>query len=697
MASAMPAPSAPSASVQAPGDLYYLPNANAGFRPYIKVPMRLGNGFKAMGDDTLITVKLIGNDANDSGCLYYLDPVTGGEKLLFSNKDSLRFGKEVVLGKAVRGAPIVFKYVNTSDGKPKYTGANEAGLYDFSEEPDLQGLSISGKPMPVSPQTNHLGDRRWAVAGRINHGQVLFGFEDLAGMASADFNDIVFILTGVQLDSEIKLPAPLVSESIRTPRTAQVSLNMPTTSTSPELRLFYTLDGTVPAFDENGPVGSSTFVYAGPFTVTGPTRVQALAWRPSVEDSTVGVTRYLASDVTAYHVGFAPPVQAAGGVYLDDDGDGRIDGARLLLAAPALGLPGSLFLEDPFRPESELELRAEDLSLDASSTVLTARFPDRPFGFGTGFADLPYGTFPAGTDYAAASVTLRDSVGPVLARVEAAPPLNGNPAWMQAVFSEDVGVDAAARAFPFAIRRGAAPDPNGKVGVSGIRKIDGRNWIYVFEPGSEYYPVPGDSLRLLDHASVSDLRGLRSKMGHYVGVTGAPGLRRGDIVAAGGSFTVGEPLVDPRALKLPVSLVQVQDAFGGPAICLDCRTGEWKVSDINRPASFPTGPRIDIRTRGPFSFDVSFFSHLGVFVNRARGTVTAGMLDGLPVDSEGNKHVALMWYPVSEAGHPVGTGVYIAQGTYQSLPAPGIGRQGEPVTLAPVRSRIGLRFGYVRK
>lgn len=688
-------------AVARPGqDTYYLPDIHDAFHPYVKVPMRLGNGFLARGGDTLITVKLIGNDALDSGTLWYMDPVSGTERFVFSNKDSSRFGEEVVLGQAPRGAPIVFKYVNTRDRRARFTGLNLGGSYDFAGDPALTALALQGRPMPVSSQTNAFGDRRWAVAGRADRASVLFGFEDLVS-APHDFNDIVFLLEGVQLDSEIKLPAPIISETFRDTRMAQVTLTMPTTSRSDDLRIFYTLDGSLPVYDDNGPLGPSTMVYAGPITLRGDATVLAQAWRPSVEDSTVGVTRYLSSDLVEAQIRFA--VKALSGVYFDANGDGRIDGARLSLLKPPASLPGALLLEDPFRPETELELTAADLSLEGSGgDVLVARFPDRAFAFGTGFPTREYATAPAGgLELAAGSYAMEDSVGPVLTAATATPPLNGGPARMEVQFSEPVRVDTAVPAFPFALKRAYGADPNGKVQVASVHCPDARTCLYQFAPGSAYHPVPGDSLRLLDHASVSDAGGLRSAMSFHVAISGAPALRRGDIAAQGGDFTVGSVIADPRPLRLPVSLVAMDPAggLGGPGgmTCLDCRTGEWKVADAARPAEFPNAPRIAIRTRGPFAFDITFFSHLGVRVNRAQGSVSAAMLAGLPMDAEGFKTVGLMWYPVSDRGQPVGTGVYIAEGLYRSLSAPGLGRQGEKVDLSPVVTRVGLRFGYVRK
>lgn len=679
---------------------YYLNAGNPQFKEYSGIPMRLGNGFKAMGGDTLIKVTLIGNDALDSGSLYFLDPVTGKERFLFTNKDTARFGEQVDLGKGLRGAPIVFKYVNSTDNRAKYTGANVEDVYRF-DDPLLVNLAVNNRAMPVSPQLNSFGDRRWAVAGRASRTDVLFGFEDLAATKSHDFNDIVFMVTGVQLDSEIKLASPLIDVLYTPSATARVDLSMPPADVSKENLIFYTVDGTAPIFDDNGPVGSSTRVYSGPFTLAANGVVQALVWRPSIEDSTIGVTRYLPSDVARTTVTVVRPVQMAGGAYFDEDGDGRIDAARILLREAAVVLPAYLLLEDPFRPEKELELTPKDLSLSApGADVLIARFPDRPFAPGTGFPTKAYGFLPPGSPaYPSGTLTLQDSVGPVLASVEASPPSGGNPAWMQVVFSEDVAVELAGKDFPFAIRRARLPDPTGKVKVASIRKVDGRTYLYVFDQGLEFYPVPGDSLRLLGHPSVRDLRGIESRMSFHIPVRGAPANLRGDILATGGSFTVGEPIQNPIPLKLPVSLVMVSE--GGPGagslVCLDCRTGEWKVQDSNRPGAFPEGPRIHIRTKGAFAFDVAFFSHLGQFVNRAQGMVTTAMLAEVPADSHGDKNVYLMWYPVSASGAQAGTGAYIAQGTYQSLAGPGTGRQGEPVRLAPVRSRIGLKFGYIRK
>jgi len=87
-------------------DIYFLPNA-APFTPYAKLPLLLGNGFTSGGGK--VTVKLVGNEAANTGYLYFVNPVTGVPQYLFMNNG--KQGTVVDLGPFTKGAPIVFMYV----------------------------------------------------------------------------------------------------------------------------------------------------------------------------------------------------------------------------------------------------------------------------------------------------------------------------------------------------------------------------------------------------------------------------------------------------------------------------------------------------------------------------------------------------------------------------------------------------------
>src|SRR6185436_20186599 len=204
-ASALILSSAGWAGAQAPDpDIFYLSANVPAFAPYAAIPLRLGDGFTAGGGK--ITVKLVGNEADNTGSLYFINPVTGAERFLFTNKTG---GQPTVdLGDFPKGAPIVFKYITDLAKKNTYTGANQPGTYNFDGDPALAALAVNHKAMPVSAVAVRNGDKRWAVAGRVDATKVVFGFEDQVGI-DPDFNDIVFLVTGVGLDTEIKLSPPV--------------------------------------------------------------------------------------------------------------------------------------------------------------------------------------------------------------------------------------------------------------------------------------------------------------------------------------------------------------------------------------------------------------------------------------------------------------------------------------------------------
>jgi hypothetical protein len=454
-------------------DTYFLPS---GFAPYNAFPLLLGNGFTATGGK--VTVKLIGNDASNTGYLFVVDPVTGEVKFLFSNKDAK--GTVLDLGGYPKGAPVVFLYVaKKAEMTPKkYTGANTAGTYDFDADPSLKGMAINHGAMPVSGETNNKGDRRWAVAGRASCDDVVFGFEDVAG-GDYDYNDIVFLVGGVRLDSEIKLPAPVISGTTPFRDSATVTLTLPPQSPA-TTRIFYTMNGSAPAVDGAGVPQGATREYLAPFILTGEATVKAIAWKHNANADSCG---------------------------------------------------GSVVY--------------------------------------------------AGGEVASASFSKLNQVKP-------------------------------------------------------------------------------DS---------------------------------GAISIRGGDYVIGEEIARPVPLGINVSVFGIPDPKSGlTGECLDCRTGEWKRLDPNRPDAFPKGPELKVTTKGAFHFDFRVYDHFGQMVNRAKGTVTEDMLRDLKVNPQGYKSVALRWYPVSESGQHVGTGVYIVMGTVTLEPAQAQGQ----VRVGGGTDRINVRLGYVR-
>lgn len=432
----------------------------------------------------------------------------------------------------------------------------------------------------------------------------------------------------------------------------------------------------------------SSPTYSSPVPLTRPTILKAIAYKTGYSESPILTASYLLS------------LQVVSAVYLDENGDGRIDAARIVLSGKPSAVPDQLKLDDPFTAGASVTLDKSQMTLDASG-VIVARFPDKPFAFGTSFQEKPYGHIPAGSDtYPAQDFTVRDSVGPVVVSAEATPPKDGKPASLKVTFSEDVKVDSASKEFPFTIKRDVGVDPNGQIKVDHVVKENGSTYEYVLVDGSTRYPVDGDSLKLKTTPAVVDLNGIPSRMGTYIGVKGAPSSLVVDIIPKLDTAIGGDPIEDPHPVQIPITVVYQDPSTGtdySQTVCLDCRTNDWSGADPARPKNFPSAPILTVHTKGAFSFDLAYFDHYGNFVNRARGTVTEPMLAGLKADTEGNISIGLKWYPVSSKGAHVGTGAYIVKGTLTTLAGQSKGPQGEVVNLSGTRNIVEARFGYLRR
>lgn len=301
-------------------DEYFLPD-DPPFSPYSKIPLLLGNGFTATGGK--LTVTLVGNDASNTGYMYFVNPATGALRYLFSNKDA----EETVvdLGTFPQGAPVVFLYVanQTTMNPRKYTGANEAGTYEFGAIPSLAGLFVNQKAKPVSPETNDRGDHRWAISGRVDCTRVVFGFEDIRN-GDYDYNDIVFTVTGVNLDTETKLPPPVMAGQPSF-RDSTVMTLAPGPGSPATAKLFYTVDGTVPAVNAQGIAEGTTKEYLAPVTLAQNTALRAVAWHPStVLDSCGRLQVFTSSDAVTGNFTRMPRLDAP--VFTPPDGTKWIPG-----------------------------------------------------------------------------------------------------------------------------------------------------------------------------------------------------------------------------------------------------------------------------------------------------------------------------------------------------------------------------------
>jgi hypothetical protein len=158
------------------------------------------------------------SDSDDSGSLYCMIPgFTDSALYLFTNKQN---GSRVNITKALEkpipaGTEIFFMYRHNNDIKNKrFTGQNRPGI-DPADQTVYPGASFVSREYGLKPGYGH----RWAVAGRMldiagaNTDTIIFGFEDGSTnpiplkdslvAADFDFNDVIFQVTGLNLNIEV--------------------------------------------------------------------------------------------------------------------------------------------------------------------------------------------------------------------------------------------------------------------------------------------------------------------------------------------------------------------------------------------------------------------------------------------------------------------------------------------------------------
>lgn len=436
-------------------------------------------------------------------------------------------------------------------------------------------------------------------------------------------------------------------------------------------------------------------LYAGPLILNGSKVIKAMAIRPPELNSAVAVWTFM----LRYN-----PI---GAVYLDRDGDGRIESAHIDFSAPLSSQPDGVLLEDPFTPGRKRDVPLLALRLDpANPSRLLADFAAQPFAPGTGFAAGPFGALSAqsaeSTPFDTMPFMVRDGAGPVALSAEALVRLDSGAAKALTVrFSEPLATSGIDGALPFRVRRGGE-DITSRLRLLSVESVGLNTWRFAFS--ADFFPIPGDSLQATSLAK--DITGNPSNMSFFIPVGGRLPLMTADLDVVGGGCVRGNDIPAPVAWKIPLNVIAPRAVSSTGCVdarvavdCLDCRTGEWRRLDPRRAdgENIPAGPEIKVKSRWPFSFDLSFYNTAGEFVNSARGKVSEEMLAGMPADSEGNRTVSLQWYPVSGKGGQAATGAYIAKGTLTvDPPAEAFQLQGVPVRVEPVTRAVSLRFGYMR-
>jgi hypothetical protein len=386
------------------------------------------------------------------------------------------------------------------------------------------------------------------------------------------------------------------------------------------------------------------------------------------------------------------------GVYLDRDGDGRVDAARIDFKAAVYDAPGLVSVQDPQDPHKAVEVDSAHMEkLDFTHYVLN--LADRPFPFGTtvrpgSVAKILRDSTLFGTD----PLPMADGVGPQVISAEARPPQQrGEKPRLEIAFSEPVKLDPALKAFPFAIKR-AAGDPNGQIRVESIEDLGGNKYRYVFS--SPEFPLLGDSLKLIPaDTTLRDTVGNLNNMSIWIPVGGLPfpvftilPEQKPTVVSYG----------DLGAAPAAPAVLVVDPSPGGGA-CLNCADGRVAAALATVHAD-PADAKFDpwllaMKIQGPVRYTLNFYTTLGDFVNKVDGVVDVAMLGRMRPGSDGHYTIRLYWWPVTETGRPAATGAYVMRGTLSGdgLKNPLLATSTHPLGLPKKTEKITATFGYLRR
>lgn len=449
------------------------------------------------------------------------------------------------------------------------------------------------------------------------------------------------------------------------------SLDIALSTSTPGAVIHYTLDGSEPTV--------ASAIYTFPITVSSSLTLKAMAAK-------AGLTSSLALSET-YTL---KPATALRGYYQDRDGDGRIETAVLVFDDGYTGPPQNLSLTDPFAV-SHVEKSPQ---VNSGPQSLTAVFP--AFAPGTGFA--PEGFVQIGAEpgrFPAQTVTMEDSVGPVLTAAKSFPAVEGpvHPA-LEVEFSEPVAMASGNASMPFDLKRKSDLVDAASIQVESMTQTGPGRYRLVFVSGSKY-PVPGDSLRITLAAGLADAEGNRSRMSFFIPVGGNPIQAKAEI-ALSLEKGVTESIRSQTARDAHVVVAHAGN------LCFNCDDPAVK---IVLPQALPSdlaslGPTWKVTTRYPFRYSLSFFDNLGQFVNRAEGSVTADQLALAHAGALGQDsvHLQLTFLPIAMDGNTIATGAYIMKGILTILDLPAYkGSQGEDLIVVPAATTLVSRFGFLRK
>ncbi|GEM_PF-1268988 len=386
-------------------------------------------------------------------------------------------------------------------------------------------------------------------------------------------------------------------------------------------------------------------------------------------------------------------------LYKDADGNGRIDQAWIEFPKANDKPPTQIQLQDPFNPGTVIVVSGSKIT-QIDATHILVDFKDKEFALGTGFEVKSYGKLLEDkTVFSGASFDIGDGVGPRPISVVSNPPQQGSTDLpkLTVTLSETVTVDVNSKTFPFEIKRNGT-DPNGKIVVVSVKPLGGNAYEYTFD--STFFPIPGDSLRLKKGTpAIVDANGNQSNMTDYVPVGGKLLEVYYNLGPQPASMVTTPEIANPFPLPNSILLVNPNKANG----CLNCVNGQVQEVIDNAVSAKPIKESkpflISVKVNAPFHFDIAFYDNLGTFVNQAKGDLDQTALNRVQKDKDGNYEVGLFWWPVSNNGQLVGTGVYIARGkittsgTIQTIQ----GSQGQYESVTNQSKNLFFTFGYLRR
>ncbi len=182
-----------------------------------KTELYVGASFYYIDPSDSIVVWLDTSESDKIGDLYMMIPgYSDSAMLLFSNEDA---GSRINITNILEvpiptGTEIFFRYKRRDAVYDKYTGQNRRGIdpvdrIAYPGNPDFASMEFD-----LRPGFGH----RWAVAGRVIDTSdnptdtIIFGFEDMIHFSNPtdtqvisdrDFNDVIFRVTGLQLNVEL--------------------------------------------------------------------------------------------------------------------------------------------------------------------------------------------------------------------------------------------------------------------------------------------------------------------------------------------------------------------------------------------------------------------------------------------------------------------------------------------------------------